>query len=518
LKKGTGTAAAAAAQTAILMAVLTLISKLIGFVREMVMANYFGTSFITDAYVMSFTILSVLFGSVIAAVSTAYMPVYSRIRESEGPRAGDGFTSRVLNLLLVITVGISVFGIIFSDQLIAILAGGFSGETARLASFFVKVLFAHVIFSSIAGILESYLQYKNVFLPQIVSGYCISACTIAAIVISARTSHYYLAFGVLTGYFVRLVLIAAIAGKQRFRYTPVLNFDANIRNTLIMAIPTFIGGYAVVINQFVDKTLASGLPEGSISALNYAALLNALITGLTVTILSTIIYPKMTRAVALREYDRLNAILDSGLSAVLVVALPFSLGVLAYSGQVVQLVYERGAFDVAATVMTGSAFFYYAGAMLFSSMSELVIKTYYAMSDMKTPMIFSGVSVIINIALSLILIRPMAHSGLALATSVAAFFYLLLLWTGIRRKYPQVRLVESTGKIVKIAVSAAAAVGGSRLVYTFVILPLSHIIVMRAAQLGLAVLAAALIYAVLLKRFKIPELELLWRAIWKRGL
>jgi putative peptidoglycan lipid II flippase len=138
LKKGVRTAA----QTAVLMAVLTLISKLFGFIREMVMANYFGASFITDAYAMSFTILTVLFGGIIIAVSTAYMPVYSRINENNGKHAGDRFTSRILSILLIVSVIISAVGIILSDQLIAVLAAGFKGETARLASFFIKVLFS----------------------------------------------------------------------------------------------------------------------------------------------------------------------------------------------------------------------------------------------------------------------------------------------------------------------------------------------------------------------------------------
>ena len=120
LRKGIRTAA----QTAVLMAVLTLVSKLFGFVREMIMANFFGASFITDAYAMSFTILTVLFGGIITAISVAYMPVYSRINENKGKQAGDQFTSSILNLLLAVSIMISVLGIIFSDQIIAVLASG----------------------------------------------------------------------------------------------------------------------------------------------------------------------------------------------------------------------------------------------------------------------------------------------------------------------------------------------------------------------------------------------------------
>ena len=511
MKRGIRTAA----QTAFLMAVLTLVSKFFGFIREMVMANYFGASYITDAYAMSFTILTVMFGGIIIAISTAYMPLYSRINEHKGKEAGDYFTSLIINFLLSVTVVISILGIIFSDQLIAVLASGFSGETARLASFYVKTLFSFVVFSSTAGILEAYLQYKGVFLPQIVSGYFVSICTIAAIIISAYTSCYYLGFGMLTGYILRFITIAIITGRRRFQYTPVLKYNADVKDTLIMAMPAFLGSCAYSVNQFVDKTLASRLVEGSISALNYASLLNGLIMGLTITILSTVIYPRLTQAVSLKQFDRFSSMLSTGITVVVMIALPFSLGAMMYSGQVVQIVYERGAFDQAATSMTSSAFFFYAGGLLFFSLNELLIKAYYSMGNMKTPMIFSGIGVIINIALSLMLISPMAHSGLALATSIAAFFSTLLLWTGIQRKYEHAVLLGSKGKLLKIFISALLAVGGSYIVYAFIILPLSHVIIMRTVQLGLAVIFAGIVYLAALRLFKVEELDLL-RSLIKR--
>ncbi|MGI6747102.1 MAG: murein biosynthesis integral membrane protein MurJ [Anaerovoracaceae bacterium] len=504
-----------AAQTAVLMSILTLGSKLIGFIREMVMSNYFGTSYVTDAYVMAFTILSVLFGGIITAISTAYLPVFSRISESEGKLEGDRFTSEIVNILLAISVVISLIGIFFSDQIIAVFASGFQGETAKLASFFVKVLFSYVIFSSTAAILEAYLQYKGTFLPQIISGYFVSMCTIVAIIISAYTSYYYLAFGMVIGYILRLITMTIIARSRDYKYTLTFRYINNVREIAFLAIPTFIGSYMQYINQFVDKTLASRLVEGSISALNYASLLNNVIIDITITILATIIYPKLTQANSLKQYDRFNELVYKGFNVVVIISLPFSLGAMVYSNQVVQIIYERGAFDITATAMTSSAFFYYSIGLLFMANSSLLTKVYYSMRDMKRPMIFAGTGVIINIVLNLILVQYMAHNGLALATSIAAFINLFLLWTGIRRQYKHVRIIESKSKIIKIIISAIAAVGSSYIVYSLFILPLSYIIVMRTVQLCLAVIVAILIYLILLKFFKIKELELL-RALFSR--
>lgn len=352
-------------------------------------------------------------------------------------------------------------------------------------------------------------------MPQIISGYFVSMCTIVAIIISAYTSYYYLAFGMVIGYILRLITMTIIARSRDYKYTLTFRYINNVREIAFLAIPTFIGSYMQYINQFVDKTLASRLVEGSISALNYASLLNNVIIDITITILATIIYPKLTQANSLKQYDRFNELVYKGFNVVVIISLPFSLGAMVYSNQVVQIIYERGAFDITATAMTSSAFFYYSIGLLFMANSSLLTKVYYSMRDMKRPMIFAGTGVIINIVLNLILVQYMAHNGLALATSIAAFINLFLLWTGIRRQYKHVRIIESKSKIIKIIISAIAAVGSSYIVYSLFILPLSYIIVMRTVQLCLAVIVAILIYLILLKFFKIKELELL-RALFSR--
>ena len=504
------------ALTALIMAVLTLISKCIGFVREMVMANYFGASYITDAYTMSFTILTVLFGGIIVAISTAYMPVYSKLNETSGKKAADAFTSSMINLLLIVSVIISIIGIIFSDQIIAVLASGFTGETAKLASFFIKVLFSYVVFSSTAGVMEAYLQYKGVFLPQIISGYFVSLCTIVAIVISAYTSHYYLAFGMLIGYALRWIVMSIILKRRNFVYTATLQIDTSVKDIVRMAFPTFVGSYAMLINQFIDKTLASRLVEGSISSLNYAGLLNTMIMGLTITILSTVLYPKLTQAVSLKQQDRFNDIFSTGLYIVIMVTLPFSLGAMLYSSQIVQIVYERGAFNSIATAMTSSAFLFYSVGLLFTSANELTTKAYYSMSDMKLPMIFSVISVIINIVLSLILVRYMAHGGLALATSIAALCNTALLLFGIKRKHDHIKLALSIKKLTKIISASVIAIGISYLIYQLIIQTIPHVIFMRTVQLAIPVILAMIVYLTLLKLFRIKEFDLITSILFRK--
>lgn len=501
------------AQTAFLMAILTFISKCFGFLREMIMANYYGASYVTDAYVMAYTIMTVLFGGVITAVSTAYIPLYSKITEKKGKVEGDVYTSKIINLLLLITIMISLIGILFSNQIISIFASGFNGETAKLASSYVKVLFSFVIFSSTASILDSYLQYKGTFLSQIISGYYVSIFTIATIIISYFTSYYFLAFGMVIGYIFRFGTMLIIAKKRGYKHTVALGFDENTKEIIALAIPTFIGSCMININQFVDKTLASGLVEGSISALNYAFLLNNMIMNVTISVLSTIIYPKITKANSLGQYDAFNNMVSKGINIMIMIALPFSMGSMLYSNQIIQIVYERGAFDPTATAMTGSAFFYYSIGLVFLSVNILLTKVFYSMHDMKTPMIFAGIGVIINIVLNLILVRPMAHNGLALATSIASICNIIMFLAVMHKKYPHIKVLGSKRTLAKITAASIISVGASYIIYALIINELSHVIIARLFQLAIPVIFAMLIYLLTLIILKIDEVKILLQII-----
>lgn len=505
-----------AVQTAILMMILTLASKTIGFVRELVMANFFGTSYVVDVYVMAYSITSVLFGGLIAAISTAYMPIFSRISEESGEEEGNRFTNQIINLLFIITIIIALTGLLFSDQVIKIFANNFDGERAALGSFYIKILFSYIIFSSTSMILEAYLQYKGTFLPQIISGYFVSISMIIGIIVSAYMNYYYLAFGTLIGYMLRGIAIARIAKKRGYKYRKDFKVGNNVKDIVRLSLPVFVGSYMTYINLFIDKSLASGLREGSIAALNYSSILNTMIIGITISILSTIIYPKLTQANSLEQYDRFNELVKSAINIILIIGIPCSLGAMLYSNQIVQIVYERGAFNTAATSMTGSAFMFYASGMLFMAINDFIIRVYYSMRDMKTPMIFGAISVIINIVLNLILVQTMQHNGLALATSVSAMCNMVLLCIGIKKKYFFIEMIESKNKVIKILIASVCSIGASYIIYILILEKLNEFFFMRMAQLGIAVIVAGIIYLCMLQFFKIEELKLIKQIFIRR--
>ncbi|HZK02186.1 MAG TPA: lipid II flippase MurJ, partial [Anaerovoracaceae bacterium] len=287
-----------AAKTAALMAVLTLGSKALGFLREVFLAGFFGTSYIVDAYVMASAIPGILFASVFTSVAVSYLPIFSRIVEENNVEAGDKFTSEAINLATFIAIFATIIGIVFAKPIVSLLARGFEGEVAELTAFYLRITFLYLISIAATSLLESYLQYKGTFLKPVLAGYLHSGAILAVIVISAYTSHIFLAVGLLIGSVLRFLALVYFAKEADFKYQLSWKVGRAAKEIMILALPVFLGSTVNQINSFVDKMLASELVEGSVSALNYGNLLTNMITALTITVIITIIYPRLTRFTA----------------------------------------------------------------------------------------------------------------------------------------------------------------------------------------------------------------------------
>lgn len=495
-----------AAQTAILMAFLTLISKCLGFIREMIFAGFFGTGYVMDAYVMAQSIPSMLVAGVLSAVSTSFMPIFSDKMEQEGETAGNRFVNEVLDLLTKTAIVVATFGVIFSTQLVEIFASGFRGEQAALTAFFLKIAFIYFIFSACNDLITKYLQYKNVFLPQVAFGYVQNFLVVGFAILAAYVTEKLLIFGLLFSYIIIHFLLLWMAKREGFtRKVSFRNSDV-ARPIIALALPVFIGGYVSTINTYVDRMLASELPEGSVAALNYAVIIIGLVSGLTVSIISTITFPRLNKARAQENQGKYNEVLCKSFNLNVIITIPFSLGAMFFSNEVVQIIYERGAFNEEATAMTAVALFWYGPYLCLSQLNAQSIYAFQTNKDMKTPMYIGVVSVIVNICFNIILVRVMGIGGLALATSIATIVSLTISLLVLKKKYEQIRIVESWGKLGKIIITAIFSIICSKLVYIELE---ANIWMPRACYLMSSILIAGIVYLIGLKHQKVSELNLI---------
>ena len=501
------------AQTAALMAILVAGTKLLGFVREMVLAAFYGAGTVTDAYNMAQNIPNILLAGVVSAAGVSFMPIFSKKLQESGQKEGDLFTSRLLNALILLLLGAIALGAVFAKPLVSVFAPGFGEEQAALTVWYLRFAFFSVLFTAFVYIFEAYLQYKSVFFPQIILGYVQSIAVVVFIVISARTDSRLLIFGVVLGFALRGFGCWAIAGRSGYRYTPDLHMGDAVREAILLALPIFLGGSVAQINTFVDRMLASSLETGSVSALTYSnEIINAIVM-LTVTVLVTILYPRLNQAFAAGDRTLVGTLTERGINVLALMAVPFSMGAMVYAAPVIRLVYERGAFTAEDTAVTASAFFCYAIGLSFLAVNQLITKVFYSLHDTKTAVYCSVISVVCNIVLNLILVRRLAHAGLALATSIAQIINALLLYYAFKGKYPDITLLHSKKKLVQIAACSAASVGISYLCFWL----LSDTIkCSQVLSLAGAVVSAGIVYLALLKVLKFEELGIL-KDLVKRG-
>lgn len=203
---------------------------------------------------------------------------------------------------------------------------------------------------------------------------------------------------------------------------------------MYLSIPVLIGVAINDVNVIINKTLASELIDGSISALNYASRLTFLIQGVFVSAITTVIFPLLAKESNNNNISGMKKIMGHGINFILLITIPAAVGMIVLALPIVQVAFERGAFTSRDTVMTSSALIFYSLGLVASSLQLLAARVYYSLQDTRTPMINGGLSVSMNIVLSLILVGFMDHIGLALATSISGTIAVLLLFYGLKKK------------------------------------------------------------------------------------
>lgn len=490
-------------KAAFLVMIITVISKVIGFVREIVLSYIYGASAITDVYLISQTIPVTVFSFISVGVATGFIPMYNRIKIEEGHLCALRFTSNLSNTLLLLATFVVVIVLIFTQPIVKLFASGFGGETLDLAVNFTRITVFGVYFTSLLNIFAEYLRiHENYVVPALV-GFPMNFVIIGSLIASKQTNVYVLAFGSLLAIVSQLIILMPFIRKTGFRYKSVLNLkDEYIRTMFFIALPVIVGASVNEINVLVDRTLASGIAVGGISALNYAGRLNGFVHGLFVASISAVMYPIISKMAAEDDIKGLKSTISEAIFTISLLVVPTTTGAMIFSEEIVWLLFGRGAFTPEAVVMTGNALFCYSIGMLAFGLRNILSRAFYALQDTKTPMISATMAVVLNIILNLILSKYLGISGLALATSISAMVAVGLLFISLRRKIGGFGLKELIRSFIKIFLASV--------IMGFIALCSFNYLSMKLSQnlaLIIAIGIGASVYAILIYFLKIPEIE-----------
>lgn len=482
--------------TAMLMGA-NIIVKILGLVRDVVMANTYGTSIYTDAYVVASNIPIVIFSVVAAAISTSFIPIYSEIREKKGSRDALKFTNNFINILLIVCLIITFIGELFPDFLVKVFAYGFNSEQYSITVEFTKILLLNILVLGVMSVAGSYLQLNEDFMPISYSSIPNNLVVILSVVISYYTNNpYILAIGTVLGTISQFVYYYPFIKKNGYKYEFIIDFkDKYLRKVFFMIIPVFIGAAVDQVNTIVDKSLVSGLEEGSIASLNYASKLIGFITGVFIVSIITIVYPKMSELSAKFDLENLKKYLREISSYIIILIIPITFISIIYSKDIVSIIFERGSFGSKSTYMTSLALSAYSVGLIGIGVREVITKAYFSLKDTKTPMFNGIIGIIINIILSVVLINTVGFFGSAIATSLTSIVISILLIIKLQKNIGVVFNKKFIFNTTKIVLSAFIAVCGCSFIfrYTYNIVN-NDSVVLRISLMGVFLIITIIVY------------------------
>lgn len=494
---------------------IILASKGMGFIRDIISAGYFATGMERDAYTSAYSLFYLpvlLFNS---CITSTLIPLYVDARQNDSRLGADRFASNCINLFFAFSLGIAVLMYFLAEPLVRLVYIGFDPGKAHLTADLTRIMLLSLVFVVTSIVLASVLNAQERFLPAQLTGFPLSAAVIIATVFfSRRYGIRAVAWGV---FFAGIgqVLILLPWCRRDLKWSPHLSLkDPRIQQMLKLAVPAVLAMAVNELNHLIDKSIASGLNTGDISALDYAYRLIQFATGVLAVPLTTVMFSRIARKSAEHDRSGIMEILQNCIEVMPMVMVPFTVAGGVLAEDIIRLVYMHGRFGMDSLRVTSSVFLFYIVGILGFSMRDIFNRAFHAMQDTRTPMRVACLTVVLNIALNLILSRVMGANGLALATSVSCAAGAVILFALLRRRLGRMGLQRSLRELSKIAAAAVVC-----LILAFVL----NRLVPPAAGKGSALLRIVLIvfasfagYLAALAALKARQLAFLKKTLLRR--
>ncbi len=509
-----------------IVGVFTFLSRILGLVRDMVIANIFGSGIITDAFFVAFRIpnlLRRLLGE--GSLTIAFIPVFSEYLnrdKRDALRLANGFLTIISGLLAII----AILGIFLAPWIVRIQVYGFGTFSYEygLTVLLTRITFPYVFFICLVaffmGVLNSFKHFAAPAAAPILLNISIIG---AAFLLSPHLSIPIvgLAIGVLVGGFLQLCLQIPWALRYGLNIIPSLASvnHPGIKRIGVLMIPAIFGSAVYQLNQFIGTLLASFLPDGSISWLYYADRLVQFPLGVFAISISTAALPSLSDHMANNKRDDFREALRHALSLTFFISIPSIAGLIVLGEPIIMTLFQRGAFHYLDTQNTNYALIFYAMGLWAFSGIRILVSAFYAMQDTKTPVKIASVALIANLLFSIILMHPLKHGGLALGLSIASSIQFFLLLFLLRPAIDISMIRELARDVLRFCICAfIMAIGIYYLNILFLPVDTGMGIIMQASHLALLIIAGVFIYFLSAKIAGIQETKTFSDMLIKRLL
>ena len=430
------------ARAAGVVGISTMLSRIFGFIRDMVVARYFGAGLATDAFFVAFRIPNLLRRLLAeGSLTVSFVPVFTEYLQVKSREEALELANVAFTVLSIILVVVSIIGVLLSPYIVTLMAPGFmkTPDKFALTVLLTKIMFPYIFFISLVALCMGILEFAEAlcrpgafargpepvddrggpvpegFFCRTDTGACLSASWWAACCSSGCSVPALLQKGV------------RLRPDYNFRHPGVKRIGA-------LMIPAAFGAAVYQINIFISTLIASFLPGGSVSFLYYADRVVELPLGVFAIAIGTASLPSLSEQVSEGEFEAMKETLSFSLRLILFIAIPATIALIALREPIISVLFQRGAFDSTSTVLTAQALFYYSLGLWAFSAIRVVISGFYALQDTTTPVKVGVAALIINTLFSVALMFPLKHGGLALATSIATSFNVITLYIILKKR------------------------------------------------------------------------------------
>ena len=423
------------------MGAATLLSRIFGLLRDIVIAGYFGAGMASDAFFVAFRIpnlLRRLFAE--GSLTIAFVPVFTDYLAKDGESAAFVFARSAVRLISILLAAAAVIGIVLTPLIVRVMAPGFmaSPEKLTLTITLTRFMFPYIFFIGLVALCMGILNALGHFAAPALAPVMLNLAMIAAVLfISPHIQYpvYGLAIGVLLGGLLQLLLqIPFLLRKGVVLWGAAGLFHPGLKRIGRLMLPAVFGAAVYQINILVGTLLASLLPDGSVSYLYYADRLVQFPLGIFAIAVATAVLPSFSTYAAVQDNKALGETFGYAMRLVFFITIPSMVGLILLREPIVGLLFKRGAFDSQTTFLTASALLYYGVGLWAFSAVRIVVTLFYALQDTRTPVKMAAISIFVNMIMGVALMWPLRHGGLALATSLASMVNFYLLVRALRKK------------------------------------------------------------------------------------
>lgn len=494
-----------------LIMMITLLGKVLGLVRDMLLGHNFGTGMESAAFLTASRIPRTFFDAIFAAaISASFIPVFTERMEQKGQEDAFRLSRCFFTWMGLLTAGMSLIGMAFAEPLVGVLAQGFDAKTAALCARLLRILFPTVFLTGLAFSMVGVLQSMGEFyIPAALSVASNGIIILYYLLFCRRFGVYGLAWAFLLGWAAQALMQMPWLFRHGFHYRPCFRHPA-LKSVFTLMVPVMVSTWIQPVNQLISTRFASFLFEGAgASAMEYANTLYTMIAGILVLSITNVMFPEMSRLSSSGQEDQLGELVGGTLRGMLFLLLPMMVGLMLLSRPIVRLLYEYQSWNTFSTEITARALCFMSLGMVGYGIQNVLSRAFYAQQNGKAPMISGAISIVVNLALCLLLSGSMDVAGLSIATAASSMVSAVLLLIPMLRRYPGVLGKRFWIGILKMLCCTLGMGAAVWLTGRSVALWLQDGMLRRILQVGIPTVAGIAAYFILALVLGLEELQAL---------